>query len=187
MLDWVDQTPKCIQQGNSGSIFKVHCVDFGSAIYIKKQFKEGKCIQKFIKEVEYQQRASERGIAPNIVDISLGVPGLCYKKQCEGPFFVMEYCELPLLDFMHSQGGLFDYQLEKIQSLYADLDRIKIIHNDANLANIMVYMKDGCTVPRFNIIDFGMAKDGSSNTHSFRLLKFRIKRELAFIDTPSKS
>jgi len=179
MYKWERSTARPIAQGRSGRIFNVHCVSDGSGLngeYIQKQFNTNKSVKSFLKELDCQRRAAEIGIAPIIRDFSA--------THKEGAFMVMDQCSYTLLQLIKEQQGLYVEQLAQIKSLYEGLDQLGIQHNDANIGNIMV-INDG-EYARLKLIDFGMATTvtGKTNDASWKLLRFRIQREVNTFTPP---
>lgn len=158
-------------KGQAGIIFACECDDpeGPKGKFVMKQFKKGKSIARFIKEIDFQRRAAEIGVSPRVMDFSEGTAK-------EPPFFIMEKLDSTLPDVIKAQGGLYLTQLQAIQRLYEKLDNVRILHNDANLHNIMVRKR-----PReqWFIVDFGKSKEGKKNiSMSFELVKERIQRAI---------
>ena len=136
-----------------------------------KSFKPGKSNTKFIREVDLHRAASTINIAPQIIDFYIGGTD---KKKGPSSYIIMEKLDQTVLPIIKSQGKLRDEQWNEIMNLYKKLDSINILHNDANLCNIMYRFHP----PRFYLIDFGMAKVGMGNmTISYPLLRSRLLRE----------
>lgn len=121
--------------------------------YAKKQFSKGKSTETLRREVEFQQRAAEMGVAPPIVEVN-------YREK----YIIMEALDRTLYDILKDQKGeLKEAQQQAIVELFHKLDRAGVFHNDPTALNIME-RRD-----RFYLIDYGFAKD---TTHP-SLAKYR--------------
>lgn len=174
-------------KGKQGTVTEVTSAAYGTLRFIKKQFNNKKSITSFLKEIEYQRRASEIGVSPKIIDFCLNphqatstldkIKG--WGSLSVGPYVIMEKRGINLCQYLEKQGKIYETQLQQINELYNKLDSIGIQHNDANLGNIVVV--DNAKKPHtFQLIDFGMATatPGKNNDASKKLLKIRIQREL---------
>jgi tRNA A-37 threonylcarbamoyl transferase component Bud32 len=88
-------------------------------------------------------------VAPKIYNIDLSNP----------PSITMEKMDKTVLEVLKDQDGILtDDQQRKILKLYEKLDKIGILHNDANPLNLMIKGDE------WRLIDYGMTKK-IANTH----------------------
>ena len=126
--------------------------------YAMKTFRKGKSSETLRKEADLQKRASDVGVAPNVVDI-----------DTVSKYIVIEKMDIHLLDVMQKQGGnLTRKQQKHLITIFMKLDESGVYHADANLLNYMYKNK------KLYIIDFGMAKEITS----------KLKKKLG-TDTPN--
>jgi tRNA A-37 threonylcarbamoyl transferase component Bud32 len=132
------------EKGKEGTTFLVKTDKFSSkeTYYAMKTFNKKKSPQKLILEATLQQKASEVGVAPQIVDIdpiSKTITMQCMDKH--------------LWDMLMKTRQLSTNQQRQIISIYKKLDKINIFHGDANLMNYMYQGK------KLYMIDFGMSRE----------------------------
>ena len=119
--------------------------------YAMKQFKPRKSKAKFDKEVSFQRRACELGLAPKVIDV-----------MYDPPRIVMEIMNRTIEQVIKDQDGfLTEYQQNDIISLCQKLDENNIYHCDPNPLNLMEGF-DG----KFKWIDYGMSIDINVKKHT---------------------
>lgn len=132
------------EQGKEGITYLV--TDVIGVEYAMKTFKKNKSHEKLRLEAILQQRASELGVAPNIIEY-----------DTVSKFIVMEKMDRNLIDIITKQNGdLTKNQQNQIIVLFQKLDECKVFHGDANPMN---YMQKG---KRIYLIDYGFSKDINS-------------------------
>ena len=129
------------KKGKEGTVFLVIDSKDGKK-YAMKTFKTRKSSKTLTTEAEFQIEAYKAGVAPKVILYSP-----------EGKFIVMDLMERTLMQIIEDQKGhLTENQQKQIIDLYRKLDKIGIVHNDANPLNIME--KKG----RLYLIDYGFTK-----------------------------
>ena len=132
------------EKGKEGTTFLVKTDKFSSkeTYYAMKTFNKKKSPQKLLLEATLQQKASEVGVAPQVVDIdpiSKTITMQCMDKH--------------LWHMLMKTRQLSTNQQRQIISIYKKLDKINIFHGDANLMNYMYQGK------KLYMIDFGMSRE----------------------------
>ena len=105
-----------------------------------KQFKKTKSSARIKIEADFQSRAAEAGISPEVMHIDLE------KKR-----IFMETMDVRLVDVLKHGSKQFSDDLNHIMEI---LDDIGILHNDGNALNLMLD-HDDC----LKILDFGLSKE----------------------------
>jgi predicted Ser/Thr protein kinase len=155
------------QMGEDGAQGVVSLVIFPNGLRsAMKQFKKSKSAARIQQEAEFQRKAAEAGIAPEVMHVDL-----------KNRRIFMEPMESRVVDVLKGRSDKLRKDLEFIM---VKLDELDILHNDGNALNLMVD-KDGC----LRIIDFGLAKkitktvrkkwDGEPN---IKVTLFMIKKGL---------
>ena len=137
---------KVIQQlGQDGAQGVVYLVEFPNGLMsAMKQFKKTKSTARIQAEADFQQRAAKAGISPDVMHVDLE------KKR-----IFMTPMRERAVDVVKGSSPLFTKDLHDIMHT---LDNIGILHNDANVLNLMIN-NDG----RLQIVDFGLAKEINRN------------------------
>ena len=139
----LDKYKRLKQIGNKGKEGITYLVETnGGKKYAMKTFKKTKSSDKLRLEADLQDKASNFGICPKLIDI-----------DTVSKYIVMEKMDKHLIDVMNDQNGdLTQDQQEQIINIYTKLDESKVFHGDSNILNYM--FKKG----KLYIIDFGMGK-----------------------------
>lgn len=112
--------------------------------YAQKQYRKNKSSDAIRREYEFQKRAAERGISPQVVDCDTIAKTITMVK--------MNY---DLIDLIQRQKGkLTRKQQEDIVRLFGAMDDLRIFHADSNALNLMYTEKD-----ELKIIDYGFAEE----------------------------
>lgn len=136
-------TKHSTQLGVTGKEGTVYLVTIDGKEYAKKEFKSSKSILRVKTEADFQKKAADVGVAPNVIEISTQRP----------PYIIMEKMDCNVLDVIKNQNGeLTEDQQKNILSLYKRLDNIGILHNDSNPLNLMYSGKD------WKLVDYGFSK-----------------------------
>jgi len=136
-----DQDFEVIQQlGQDGASGVVYLVEFPNGLRAAmKQFKKNKSVAKINAEADFQRRAAEANIAPDIMHV-----------DTKNKRIFMEPMQARVVDVLKSGSTRFAHDLRHIMDT---LDDIGILHNDGNALNLMLNDRD-----ELRIIDFGLAK-----------------------------
>lgn len=177
--DKIDRYKKIekIGEGKEGTTYLVK--DRKGRELAMKTFRKGKSSSNMSREIEFQKKASKKGISPRI-----------YNHDTVSKYIVMEKMDCHLYEVLNRQKGILTRsQQHRIIEIFNRLDDIGVFHNDANLCNYMVKDK------QIYIIDFGFAKEitprlvkkmGTENPNSkIMLLGFILK--LKDKNVPEKS
>jgi len=129
------------QLGQDGAQGVVSLVEFPNSLRAAmKQFKPNKSSARIQLEAEFQARAADAGIAPEVMHIDL------VKKR-----IFMEPMRARIVDVLDNAHPKFRNDLHDIM---CTLDDIGILHNDGNALNLMLSHDD-----ELRILDFGLAKE----------------------------
>jgi len=134
------------QLGEDGAQGVVSLVEFPNGLRAAmKQFKSNKSKGRIQAEANFQRRAAEAGVSPDIMHVDL-----------EKRRIFMEPMRARIVDILEAgPSRQLDSDLHRIMDT---LDKIGILHNDGNALNLMVDDDD-----RLNILDFGLAKEISKS------------------------
>ena len=128
------------QLGQDGAQGVVYLVEFPNGLRAAmKQFKKTKSSAKITAEADFQQRAADANIAPDVMHV-----------DTENKRIFMEPMRVRVVDVLESGSRRFSDDLRHIMET---LDDIGILHNDGNALNLMLNDND-----ELRIIDFGLAK-----------------------------
>ena len=128
------------QLGQDGAQGVVYLVEFPNGLRAAmKQFKKTKSSAKITAEADFQQRAADANIAPDVMHV-----------DTENKRIFMEPMQVRVVDVLESGSRRFSDDLRHIMET---LDDIGILHNDGNALNLMLNDND-----ELRIIDFGLAK-----------------------------
>jgi len=128
------------QLGQDGAQGVVYLVEFPNGLRAAmKQFKKTKSSAKITAEADFQQRAADANIAPDVMHV-----------DTENKRIFMEPMQVRVVDVLESGSKRFADDLRHIMET---LDDIGILHNDGNALNLMLNDND-----ELRIIDFGLAK-----------------------------
>lgn len=129
------------QLGQEGAQGVVSLVEFPNGLRAAmKQFRKSKSPARIKAEAEFQRRAAEAGVAPDVMHVDL-----------EKRRIFMEPMESRIVDVVQGSHARFAEDLEHIMHV---LDEIGVLHNDGNALNLML---DSTNTLR--IVDFGLAKE----------------------------
>jgi len=129
------------QLGQDGAQGVVSLVEFPNGLRAAmKQFKSTKSTARIQSEADFQSRAAEAGIAPEVMHVDL-----------ENRRIFMVPMRVRIVDVLNEGSTRFSNDLRYIMHT---LDDIGILHNDGNALNLMLDDND-C----LKIIDFGLAKE----------------------------
>ena len=129
------------ESGKEGTTYLV--VDNKRREFAKKTFKKNKSSNALMRESDFQKRAADLDIAPNIIDI-----------DTISKYILMEKMDKHLLDvILEQKGELTKFQQKQIIFIFRELDKAGVFHGDVNLLNYMVKND------KIYIIDFGTAKE----------------------------
>lgn len=129
------------QLGQDGAQGVVSLVEFPNGLRAAmKQFKKTKSSARIKIEADFQSRAAEAGISPEVMHIDLE------KKR-----IFMETMDVRLVDVLKQGSTQFS---EDLNHIVETLDDIGILHNDGNALNLMLD-HDDC----LKILDFGLSKE----------------------------
>jgi len=129
------------QLGKEGAQGVVYLVEFPNGLRAAmKAFKKTKSPARIQAEADFQSRAAEAGIAPEVMHVDLD------KKR-----IFMEVMQSRIVDVL-KQGT--DYFSQDLLHIMRTLDDIDILHNDGNALNLMLNDRD-----QLQIIDFGLSKE----------------------------
>lgn len=138
----IDKYKKIKQLGKKGKEGTTFLVTDGKKEYAMKTFKSQKSSAKLKQEGTLQQKASKKGISPQVFAI-----------DTVSNYILMEKMDQHLIDLLEKQKGVLKKNQQKeIINIYRNLDEAGVFHGDANILNYMIYNK------KIYIIDFGMAK-----------------------------
>lgn len=127
--------------GQDGAQGVVSLVEFPNRLQAAmKQFKKTKSSARIRSEADFQSRAAEAGIAPEVMHVDL------QKKR-----IFMEPMDVRVVDVLKGNSAQFTDDLNYIMNT---LDDIGILHNDGNALNLMLDHNDN-----LKIIDFGLSKE----------------------------
>jgi tRNA A-37 threonylcarbamoyl transferase component Bud32 len=158
------------QLGEAGAQGVVSLVEFPNKLRAAmKQFKPKKSSARIQAEADYQQRAADADIAPEVMHVDLE------KKR-----IFSEVMNARVIDIVPASSSR--RLSEDLHHVMTTLDRIGILHNDGNVRNLMLNHKD-----KLQIIDFGLSKeitptvrkkwDGEPNIKvTLRLLRNGLKK-----------
>jgi len=156
------------QMGEDGAQGVVSLVEFPNGLRsAMKQFKKTKSTARIQQEADFQRKAAEAGIAPEVMHVDLKHRRIFMEPMASR---VIDVLKVPPFN----QFG------EDLELIMRKLDDLDILHNDGNALNLMLD-SDGC----LRIIDFGLAKkitkavrkkwDGQPN---IKVTLFMIKKGL---------
>lgn len=158
------------QLGEDGASGIVSLVEFPNGLRAAmKQFKPKKSTTRIQQEADFQQKAAQEGIAPEVMHVDL-----------DNKRIFSEVMNARVIDVVpSSSSGRLSEDLDHIMTT---LDRINILHNDGNVRNLMLDQND-----QLQIIDFGLSKkitaavrkkwDGEPNIKvTLRLLRNGLKK-----------
>ena len=129
------------QLGQDGAQGVVYLVEFKNGLRAAmKQFKPTKSSARIQAEADFQQRAADAGISPDVMHVDLE------KKR-----IFMEPMRVRVVDVLTRGHPKFREDLIHIMDT---LDDIGILHNDGNALNLMLDEYD-----ELKILDFGLSKD----------------------------
>jgi tRNA A-37 threonylcarbamoyl transferase component Bud32 len=129
------------QLGQDGAQGVVSLVEFPNGLRAAmKQFKNNKSTARIQAEADFQTRAAEAGIAPDVMHVDLK------KKR-----IFMTPMNARIVDVLNGSHQKFSSDLYHIMRT---LDDIGILHNDGNALNLMLDDRD-----RLHILDFGLSKE----------------------------
>ena len=129
------------QLGKEGAQGVVYLVEFPNGLRAAmKAFKKTKSPARIQAEADFQSRAAEAGIAPEVMHVDLD------KKR-----IFMEVMQSRIVDVL-KQGT--DYFSQDLLHIMRTLDDIDILHNDGNALNLMLNDRN-----QLQIIDFGLSKE----------------------------
>jgi tRNA A-37 threonylcarbamoyl transferase component Bud32 len=129
------------QLGQDGAQGVVSLVEFPNGLRAAmKQFKPTKSSARIRAEADFQQRAAEAGIAPDVMHVDVE------KKR-----IFMEPMSRRIVDVVKGSHPKFRDDLLHIMQT---LDDIGILHNDGNALNLMLDFND-----ELRILDFGLSKE----------------------------
>lgn len=129
------------QLGQDGAQGVVSLVEFPNGLRAAmKQFKKTKSPARIQAEADFQSRAADAGIAPEVMHVDLD------QKR-----IFMEPMNERIVDVLRHAHDTFRNDLKNIMST---LDEIGILHNDGNALNLMLDSED-----QLKILDFGLAKE----------------------------
>jgi tRNA A-37 threonylcarbamoyl transferase component Bud32 len=173
----IDKYTRVKQIGNKGKEGVTYLVKTqGGKTFAMKTFKKTKSSDRLIQEAELQERASEFGISPEVIDV-----------DTVSKYIVMEKLDKHLVDIMEEQkGDLTEDQQKQIINIYKKLDQAKVFHGDSNILNYMLKKN------RIYIIDFGMSKyiddklmkKLGTNTPNFTLMNLGFILKLKELECP---
>lgn len=128
------------QLGQDGAQGVVSLVEFPNGLRAAmKQFKPTKSSARIQVEADFQQKAADAGIAPDVMHVDLE------KKR-----IFMEPMNERIVDVIQGHHAHFTEDLMRIMHTLDDID---ILHNDGNALNLMLDSND-----QLCILDFGLAK-----------------------------
>lgn len=157
------------QLGQDGAQGVVSLVEFPNGLRAAmKQFKSTKSLAKIKTEAEFQRRAAEAGISPDVMHVDLD------KRR-----IFMEPMSRRVVDVLRPG---FSRQLgQDLFYIMKTLDDLDILHNDGNALNLMLDEED-----QLKILDFGLSKKITSAIRkkwkgkpNQNVTLFMMKRELA--------
>ncbi len=129
------------QLGQDGAQGVVYLVEFPSKLRAAmKQFKPTKSSARIQAEADFQQRAADAGIAPDVMHVDL-----------DNKRIFMEPMRVRVVDVLTRSHPKFRDDLIHIMET---LDDIGILHNDGNALNLMLDEYD-----ELKILDFGLSKE----------------------------
>ena len=129
------------QLGQDGAQGVVSLVEFPNGLRAAmKQFKPTKSSARIQSEADFQSRAAEAGVAPEVMHVDV-----------ENKRIFMEPMRTRIVDVLNCGNARFSDDLNHIMHT---LDEIGVLHNDGNALNLMLDHND-C----LKIIDFGLAKE----------------------------
>ena len=129
------------QLGQDGAQGVVSLVEFPNGLRAAmKQFKNNKSTARIQAEADFQTRAAEAGIAPDVMHVDLE------KKR-----IFMTPMTARIVDVLKKGHAKFSSDLHRIMRT---LDDIGILHNDGNVLNLMLDDRE-----RLHILDFGLSKE----------------------------
>ncbi len=129
------------QLGQDGAQGVVSLVEFKNGLRAAmKQFKSTKSSARIQAEADFQQRAADAGVAPEVMHVDLE------KKR-----IFMEPMRVRVVDVLKHAHQKFREDLVHIMKT---LDDIGILHNDGNALNLMLDDFD-----ELKILDFGLSKE----------------------------
>jgi tRNA A-37 threonylcarbamoyl transferase component Bud32 len=129
------------QLGQDGAQGVVSLVEFPNGLRAAmKQFKTKKSTGRIQAEANFQRRAAEAGIAPDVMHVDL-----------ENKRIFMAPMNVRIVDVLQGSHANFSSDLHHIMR---KLDEIGILHNDGNALNLMLDDRD-----QLYILDFGLSKE----------------------------
>jgi tRNA A-37 threonylcarbamoyl transferase component Bud32 len=129
------------QLGQDGAQGVVSLVEFPNGLRAAmKQFKRTKSEARIQAEADFQSRAADAGIAPEVMHVDL-----------ENKRIFMEPMRTRVVDVLKHGAEHFRKDLLHIMRTLDDID---ILHNDGNALNLMLNDRD-----KLQIIDFGLSKE----------------------------
>lgn len=129
------------QLGEDGAQGVVSLVEFPNGLRAAmKQFKSKKSTTRIQQEADFQRKAAEAGIAPEVMHVDLD------KKR-----IFSEVMGARVIDVVPPTAS--ERLSDDLHHIMRTLDRIGILHNDGNVRNLMLDQDDN-----LQIIDFGLSK-----------------------------
>ncbi len=131
------------QLGQDGAQGVVSLVEFPNGLRAAmKQFRKSKSAARIQAEADFQQRAAEAGVAPEVMHVDLD------KRR-----IFMEPMRARVVDVCKSESG-HRRLADDLERIMRTLDRIKILHNDGNALNLMLDHDDNLF-----LLDYGLSKE----------------------------
>ena len=145
-----------LSEGKDGHVLKVKK---GDQIGALKIFKKKKSIKKIIKEINFHKAAAQKKIAPPI----LSNWEITDNSKCYITSFLPHTLGKVLLN---QNKKLSSEQVKRLIFLFAELDKLKILHNDGNITRNILADINGL----FYLIDFGFSRKLKKNETNYLLL-----------------
>lgn len=131
------------QLGQDGAQGVVSLVEFPNGLRAAmKQFKKSKSQARIRIEADFQRRAAEAGVAPEVMHVDE-----------ENRRIFMEPMRARVVDVCTSEAG-HRRLADDLEHIMRTLDRIKILHNDGNALNLMLDHNDNLF-----LLDYGLSKE----------------------------
>ena len=131
------------QLGQDGAQGVVSLVEFPNGLRAAmKQFKKSKSQARIRIEADFQRRAAEAGVAPEVMHVDE-----------ENRRIFMEPMRARVVDVCTSEAG-HRRLADDLEHIMRTLDRIKILHNDGNALNLMLDHND-----KLFLLDYGLSKE----------------------------
>lgn len=157
------------QMGEDGAQGVVSLVEFPNGLRAAmKQFKSTKSMARLEAEAEFQRRAAEAGISPEVMHVDL-----------EKRRIFMEPMSCRVVDAV--RPGFCKQLSDDLRHIMRTLDDLGILHNDGNALNLMLDDED-----TLKILDFGLSKEITSSVRkkwkgepNLKVTLFMLKKGLA--------